>query len=148
MLLDLAFRHTDESLKCHQAGCPLAALVMLAAAFEAVVLGMVIAHEDELRAADKWPIQPSRKHLSELTALAKDRGWLAEPATGQVVEVLNKARTVAAHPGAYVRVMRSAPEGLDFRAPEGYDACLDIVQRAGQQLRDAHGIGLHQVPGG
>ena len=49
MLLDLAFLHADESVTCHQTGAPLAAMVLLAAAFEAVLLGMVIAQENHLQ---------------------------------------------------------------------------------------------------
>jgi len=44
----------------------------------------------------------------------------------QVVEVLNKVRTMATHPGAYVRGIRQLPE-LDLRVPEGYEACHRIV---------------------
>jgi hypothetical protein len=106
---------------------------MLAAAFESVLLGMVIDHEDNLRTDGQWPAQPSKMHLQQLADLARKRRWLTGPATDQFVEVLNKARTMAAHPGAYVRVMRHAPD-LDLRVPEGYQACHRIVVDACQQL--------------
>ena len=51
-----------------------------------------------------------------------------------MTEVLNKARTMAAHPGAYVRGMRTAPADLDLRAVEGYGACYDIVMHVSQEL--------------
>jgi hypothetical protein len=136
MLLALPFTHIEESQRCHRADCQLAALVMLAAAFESVLLGMVIAHEENLRADGQWPAQPSKMHLRELADLARKRGWLTDPATDQVVEVLNKARTMAAHPGAYVRGMRQAPD-LDLRVPEGYEVCHRIVVDACQQLSAA-----------
>jgi hypothetical protein len=138
MLLELAFANVAESQRCHEADCPLAAFVMLAAAFEATLLGMVIAHEDALRADGIWPIGASRKHLTELAGLAGERGWLTGEDVWGVVEVLNKARTMAAHPGAYVRGMRSAPADLDLRDSDGYRACLEIVVRATGQLRAAH----------
>lgn len=45
----------------------------------------------------------------ELADLARKHGRLTDPATDQVVEVLSKVRTMAAHPGAYVRRM---PTGM------------------------------------
>jgi hypothetical protein len=117
LLLELPRAHIDESMRCHQAGCRLAALVMLAAAMESVLLGMVIAQEEGLRADGRWPPRPSTVHLRELAGLAKERGWLTDPATDQVVTVLNKARTMAAHPGAYVRGIRQASASADCVAP-------------------------------
>jgi|SRR5215472_13535289 len=136
MLLELPFAYLEESRGCHQAGCRLAALVMVAAAFESVLLGMVIAHEENLCADSQWPAQPSRMHLKELTDLARKRGWLTDPATDQVVEVLNKSRTMAAHPGAYVRGMRQTPD-LDLRVSEGYEVCHRIVVDACELLSAA-----------
>jgi len=72
-------------------------------------------------------------HLQELAALARRRGWLTDPARDQVVEVLNKGRTMAAHPGAYVRGIRQVPE-LYLRVPEGDEACHRIVVDACEQL--------------
>jgi hypothetical protein len=109
MLLELAFTDVAESVRCHEAGSPLAALVMLAAAFEATLLGMVLAHEQDLRADGKWPTGVSHLHLAELVALAEARRWLTDESAWQAVQVLNKARTMAAHPGAYIRGTRSAP---------------------------------------
>jgi hypothetical protein len=137
-LLELAWAAIQESTRCHDSGCPLAALVMLASAFEATLLGMVIAHQDGLRGDKEWPHSPSRMHLSDLARLAGQRGWLAEDSVSETVEVLNDARTMAAHPGAYVRGMRQVQDDYDLRAPEGYAASLDIVMRATQQLSDAH----------
>ncbi len=77
-LLELAWVGIQESTRCHDADCPLAALVMLASAFEATLLGVVIAHEDSLRADNAWPGHPSHMHLSELARLAGQRGWLAD----------------------------------------------------------------------
>jgi hypothetical protein len=136
MLLELPFTHLEESQRCYQANCQLAALIMLAAAFESVLLGMVIAHETNLQADSQWPAQPSKMHLQELANLARRRGWLTDPATDGVVEVLNKVRSMAAHPGAYVRGMRQAVD-LDLRIPEGYEACHRIVLDACQQLAAA-----------
>ena len=70
--------------------------------------------------------------------LAGQRGWLAEDSIWETVEVLNDARTMAAHPGAYVRGIRQMEDDYDLRAPEGYAASLDIVMRATQQLSDTH----------
>lgn len=136
VLVKLPFDHIAESARCYRAGCGLAALVMLAAAFESVLLAMVIAHKKNLQADDQWPTQPSKMHLPELAGLARKRGWLTNPATDQVIEILYKARIMAAHPGAYVRVMRQAPD-FDLRVPEGYDACFDIVADACHQLSAA-----------
>ena len=138
MLLELALTAVEESRRCHDASCPLAALVMLAASFEATLLGMVIAQEESLRADGAWPIGASHKHLTELARLADARGWLRGEAFWNTVEVLNKVRTMAAHPGAYVRGMRGAPADLDLRDSDGYRACLDIVLEATGQLREAH----------
>ena len=49
MVLELPFAYLDEAQRCHQANCQLAALVMHAAAFESVLLGMVISHEENLK---------------------------------------------------------------------------------------------------
>jgi hypothetical protein len=136
MLLKLPTAHIDESRRCYQADCQLAALVMLAAAFEAVLLGMVIVHVENLRAGDQWPAEPSKMHLKQLADLARKRGWLNGPATDDVVELLNKIRTMAAHPSAYVRGMRQGPD-LDLRVPEGYDVCHSIVVDACEQLSAA-----------
>jgi hypothetical protein len=144
-LLELAWAAIQESTRCHDADCPLAALVMLASAFEATLLGMVIAHEDGLRADNAWPPSPSRMHLSELARLAGQRGWMTEDSVGETVEVLNDARTMAAHPGPYVRGIRQMEDDYDLRAPEGYAASLDIVMRAAQQLSGAH---AWATPGG
>lgn len=135
MLLQLAFKNVDESRRCYNAGCSLAALVMLAAGLEAALLGMVIAQEGTLRADGAWPPRPSRIHLSELTQLAATHGWLKGETVVSVTEVLNKARTMAAHPGAYVRGMRSAPPDLDLSDDAGYVACFEIVTKAAEQLQ-------------
>jgi len=133
VLLRAATTNLDESLRCHQAGAPHAALVLLAGAFEATLLGMVVAHEDELRAAELWPARPSVLHLTELATLARRAGWLPESVTAEVVDVLNKVRTMAAHPGAYVRAIRQVPE-LDLADPAGYATVFDIVLRASRAL--------------
>jgi hypothetical protein len=54
----------------------------------------------------------------------------------QVVELLNKVRTMAAHPGAYVRGMRQVRD-FDLRAPEGYEVCHRNVVNACEQLSAA-----------
>lgn len=138
VLLDLAFANLEESRRCYEADCPLAAYVMLASAFEATLLSMVIANESRLRADKAWPVGASHLLLTDLVGRAGKQGWLDADATRRVVEVLNTARTMAAHPGAYVRGMRSAPSDLDLRDPDGYPACLDIVVNATEQLKDAH----------
>jgi hypothetical protein len=89
---------------------------------------MVVAHEDELRSAGRWPVRPSVLHLAELAELARRAGWLPESVTGEVVDVLNKVRTMTAHPGAYVRAIREIP-GLDLADPAGYTAVYDIDLR-------------------
>jgi len=136
MLLEFAWVAIQESTRCRDAGCPLAALVMLASAFEATLLGMIVAQEDGLRSGSAWPSRPSRMHLRDLAELAGRRGWLAEDSVGETVEVLNDARTMAVHPGAYVRGIRQMEDDFDLTAPEGYAASLDIVMRATQQLSD------------
>jgi hypothetical protein len=133
VLLRAAATNLDESIRCHAVGAPHAALVLLAGAFEATLLGMVVAHEDELRAGGGWPARPSVLHLAELAGLARGAGWLPGPVTAEVVEVLNKAPTMAAHPGAYVRAVRQVPE-LDLTDPAGYAAVYDIVLRASRAL--------------
>ncbi len=77
-------------------------------------------------------------HLQELASLAGNRGWLTDPAADEVVEVLNKVRTMSAHPGAYVRGMREAPD-LDLRVAEGYETCHRIVVDACEQLSQPPG---------
>jgi hypothetical protein len=136
LLLTLPCRAISESRRCHDAGSPLAALVMLTTAFEAVLLGMVITYEDQLRADEQMPKRPSRVHLDELSRLAQARGWLTEPAMDEVLEILNKSRTMAAHPGAYVRALRQVPE-LDLRASEGWEVCYGVVVKACEQLSAA-----------
>jgi hypothetical protein len=136
-LWEMALACIAESERCHEAGCPLAALVMLASAFEASLLGMVIAHEDALRADGAWPGAASHMHLTGLVRLAEKRGWLADESVWLAVAILNKVRTMAAHPGAYVRGIGQVPEQYDLRAPEGYAICLAIVRTASQQLSEA-----------
>ena len=133
VLLRGAVTNLDESLLCHQAGAPHAALVSLAGAFEATLLGMVVSHEDELRAAERWPAQPSFLHLTELAELAHQVGWLPELVTSEVIDLLNKVRTMAAHPGAHVRAVRQVPD-LDLTDPAGYAAVYDVVVRASRAL--------------
>ena len=70
---------------------------------------------------------------SQRTALARRAGWLPESVTAEVVDELNKVRTTAAHPGAYVRAIRQVPE-LDLADPAGYAAVYDIVLRASRAL--------------
>jgi hypothetical protein len=103
---------------------------------------MLIASEASLRAQGEWPLGASHKHLSELVVLGRDQGWLTHAAVGEVTEVLNKVRTMAAHPGAYVRGIRSAPEDFDLRDIDGYPTCLDIVATATEQLKRAHEVSL------
>src|SRR5262249_16339760 len=128
-----AVTNLDESLLCHRAGAPHAAVVSLAPAFEAVLVGMVVVHEDELRAGGRWPAQPVFLHLTELPELARRAGWLPELVTSEVIEFLNKVRTMAAHPGACVRAVRQLPE-LDLADPAGYAAVYDVVVRASRAL--------------
>lgn len=146
-LLELPFDCIAESAICHRAGAHQNALLALSQALEAVLLGMVITHEENLREDNQWPAKvPSKMHLAELAGLAKKRGWLTDPAAHQVVEVLNKARTMAAHPGAYVRAMRQAPD-FELRVPEGYDVCFDIVTAACQQLSVANQREMRHLQG-
>ncbi len=133
VLLRGAVTNLDESLRCHAAAAPHAALASLAGAFEAVLLGMVVAHEDELRAAGHWPAQPSFLHLAELAELTHRAGWLPATVTTEVIDILSKVRTMAAHPGAYVRAVRQVPE-LDLADPAGYATVYDIVLRASRGL--------------
>jgi hypothetical protein len=123
----------DESLCCHQAGVPHAALASLAGAFEGVLLGAVVAHEGELRAAGLWPVQPSRLHLTGLVRLARRARWLSQPIEDEIIEILNKVRNMAAHLGAYVRGARQVPE-LDLGDSVGYGVVYDIVTRASKHL--------------
>jgi lambda repressor-like predicted transcriptional regulator len=132
-LLKMAITTLEESKLCHEAGAPHATLVMLGASLEAVLLGLVIAKEDEVRAKELWPKAPSRMHLLELTKLALNMGWLTAAARTNADSVLNTARTMAAHPGAYVRGVRQIPE-LDLGNPDGYQAVSDIVNECAAAL--------------
>jgi hypothetical protein len=137
--LDLLLRHAftclDESMRCHNAGAPHAALVSLASAFEVVLLGMVVACEDKLREADRFPPHPSRLSLGKLVSLARDVGWLKDEIADRVINVLNTARNMAAHPGAFVRGMRQVEDNdFDLADPVGYEAAYAIVTRACQEV--------------
>ena len=132
-LLAVAMTTVQESKLCHEADAPHAALIMLAASFEAALLGQVVAHEDELKAKQEWPAAPSHLHLRQLTKLALKMGWLTEAVRAKVDAILNNARTMAAHPGAYVRGLRQVPE-LDLADPSGYLALLAVVTQATADL--------------
>ncbi|MGH3516273.1 MAG: hypothetical protein ACRDQ7_02405 [Haloechinothrix sp.] len=134
VLLSVAKINLDESTRCHQTGSPRAALVMLAGALEAVLLGSVIAYEDEWRAAGHQLKRPaSRATLRDLTTLARDAGWLTQPVTDEAIRILNAARNMAAHPGAYVRRMRQVAD-FDLGDPAGYEVTYHIVVRTCQEL--------------
>ena len=132
-LLAVAMTTVQESKLCHEADAPHATLIMLAASFEAALLGQVVAHEDELKAKQEWPAAPSHLHLGQLTKLALKMGWLTESAGANVDAILNNARTMAAHPGAYVRGLRQVPE-LDLADPFGYLTLLAVVTQATADL--------------
>jgi hypothetical protein len=135
-LLDDATARFDESVRCHAAGAPRAALVMLAGAFEALLLSAVVAYENELRTAALWPRRPSYQTLVELTRLTRQTGWLPVGVTDEIVEILNTARTMSAHPGAHVRGAQQAP-GLELDDRVGYLVVYTIVVGAFWELAAA-----------
>lgn len=125
-LVDHARGSLQESVRCRDNGCPLAALVMLATACESVLLAMAVVITYEMRAAT--PRRLGGLHLPALADLARQHGWLSAADAAEVVTVLNPARTMAAHPGAYVRNMHATPPDV-LRDEVGYRDCLDIVNR-------------------
>lgn len=149
-LLRLAWTNLDEALRCHQNDVPHAALVLLACAFEAVLLGAVISHEedigvrqDELTANKCWPQRPSRMHLTELVRLARTMGWVEESIRGEAIGVLTVARNMAAHPGAYVRgtrQFRAVDPDLDVGDPRWYGLAYKIVLATCRELFPALGV--------
>jgi hypothetical protein len=137
-LLAQAFSSLDEALTCRKAGATLAALAMLAGAFEGALLAAVVAGQDELAAAHQPQPCPSRLHLSELVAAARSAGWLSDSISDEVVQILNTVRTMAVHPGAFVRGMRQIPDDdYDLADPVGFDVVYDLVARASEHLARA-----------
>jgi hypothetical protein len=138
-LLAFAWRAFDESVDCRRANCGLAALVFLGSALEAVLLGMVVTHSDELNAAGLWEPQPSKLHLIELANRAHKVGWLPDDEIIEDIMLVNKARNMAAHPGAFVR---EAPEdpAFDLAAHEGYLVIFERVRAACEHI--AHAVGV------
>ena len=140
LLLSLAREDLDESWRCHNAGASRAALMMLAGALEAVLLGAVVAYlgeageyEDLLRQAKVDRRPPSALHLRELAKVAREVGWLDQQVADEwVAEALNGLRTAAAHPGAYVRGKRNSRDRdptFDLRDPTWYGTAFEIVAR-------------------
>lgn len=137
-LLAHAWRNLDEALACHKAGAALAALVMLASAFEGVLLAAVVAWRDELATAGHPQLTPSRLHLTELVKTARAAEWLPDEVSNELVRILNTARTMAAHPGAFVRGVRQISDSdYDLADPAGFVAVYDIVYCAYQRLGEA-----------
>lgn len=137
-LLERAFGNLNEALTCHKAGAPLAALAMLAGAFEGALLAAVVAGQDELAAAGRPQPRPSRLHLAELVAVAREAAWLSGEISDDVAQILNKIRTMAVHPGAFVRGMRQVPDDdYDLADPVGFEVVYDLVGRASQHLAQA-----------
>ena len=132
-LLAMAMTAVQESKRCHDANAPHAALLMLAVSFEAALLGLIVAHvpdhETEKHPKHPWAVAPSHLHLADLTKVAVEMGWLTESARTKVDAVLIPARTMVAHPGAYVRGLRQVPE-LDLGDPVGYVDVLGIVEES------------------
>lgn len=131
VLLGRAWADLDESLVCHRAGAPHAALSSLAGSFEAVLLATVVAQSAELQAAGFGQARPSRLHLAELVGVARRMGWLQDPIADRALTVFNTVRAMAAHPGAYARGLRQiADADFDLGDPAGYLAMYEIVQHA------------------
>ena len=53
-------------------------------------------------------------------------GWLSASDNSRVDAILSPVRNMVAHPGAYLRHLRRAPD-LDLGDPIGYQAVLGIV---------------------
>ena len=137
-VLERAFGNLNEALICHKAGAPLSALAMLAGAFEGALLAAVVAGQDEFAAAGRPQPRPSKLHLSQLAAVARDAGWLSDEVSDEVVQILNQVRTMAVHPGAFVRGMRQVPDDdFDLADPAGFEVVYDLVYRASQHLAQA-----------
>ena len=138
MLLERAFANLQEALTCHGGGAPLAALAMLAGAFEGALLAAVVAGQEQFAAAGRPQPRPSKLHLAQLARVARDAGWLSDEVSDEVVQTLNQVRTMALHPGAFVRGMRQFPDDdFDLADPAGFDAVYDLVYRASQHLAHA-----------
>lgn len=137
-LLDRAFSSLDEALTCRKAGAVPAAMAMLAGAFEGALLAAVVAGQDELGAAGQPQPCPSRLHLPDLVVVARRAKWLSDPISDEVVQILNTARTMAVHPGAFVRGTRQIPDDdYDLADPVGFDVVYDLVARASEHLARA-----------
>ena len=137
-LLARSLSNFSEALTCHKAGAPMAALAMLAGAFEGALLAAVVAGQDHFAAAGRPQLRPSRLHLAELVAIALDAGWLSEEISGRIVQILNQVRTMAVHPGAFVRGMRQVTdEGFDLADPAGFEVVYDLVYGVRQHLAQA-----------
>lgn len=138
-LLALPSVYLDASYRCHEAGDIPAAVGELAKVLEGVLLGAVLAYEDEVREAGRWPKrEPTQLHLSELVKLAHKMEWLSASAVEQC-ELLNQARNVATHPGALVRGSGASPA---FTTP--YKDLYLVVVKSCAEVFAAHGASLDE----
>jgi hypothetical protein len=141
-LLARTFVDLDASHRHCEAGDIPDALGSLARVLEGVLLGALLAHEEAVREAGRWPRkEPTRLHLSELVVLAQEMRWLGAPTVEQC-KLLNEARSMAQHPGALVRERESSPA---FTTP--YEDFYFGVVKACEELFAAHGAlpGEHGV---
>jgi hypothetical protein len=120
-VVDLAGSYHDESVRCAEAKAFYAACLMIGCALEAALLATAVLCEKDLRELGCWPKvkpPPERWTLSQLTALARQAGWLPalgsgeprdlnEAEVGDAVEFVRWLRDLAAHPGRHIREGRA-----------------------------------------
>lgn len=139
-VVDLAVKYHDEAVGCANGGCILAACVMIGAAFEAVLLVMALAFEDELKAKNWWPSSkgdPENWGPADLKDLGLNAGWLPVELSNaggeqtltrntidEMLQFVIGLRNRAAHPGRYAREPWPEP------APATYKIAYEVVRRA------------------
>lgn len=139
-----------EARRCAKAGCWTAALILMGACAEAMLLAAVCVFEQELRNSENWSIKensPTRWPLGELVRVAKAAGWLPTTESpdadlfsslsgdvGDAVAFLNKVRQMAAHPGAWLRVAEE--ERPDFLSEEHMRPTFAIFDGIASAIRD------------
>lgn len=61
-------------------------------------------------------------------AVAGSVGWLPDAVSDEMVQILKTVRTMAAHPGAFVRGVRQIPDSdFDLADPAGFEAVYVLV---------------------
>jgi hypothetical protein len=121
LLRKIIVRYHSEAEKCAAARAYYAACVMIAAAFEAMLLQMCDVFEAEVaQAVSKLPRKPKgpieRWGLDDLIRVAVAVGWLpaqsgpdqTEPGVGELVHLIRRLRNLS-HPGAHLRELNEVP---------------------------------------